>query len=110
MRFDASTSPVGRGRRMTHDGPDAPGSLAGSFEQRVTVHQLRLLRAVIDNDGFTRAATALGLSQPAISHQLRALSTTLGLPLIEVIGRRVHLTQAGQVLYEHARRILGDFE
>lgn len=60
--------------------------------------------------GFTRAAEALGLSQPAISHQLKALAEAIGTPVVEVIGRRVRLTQAGDLLYEHAKRILAEFE
>ncbi len=90
-----------------------PGSatrLAPHFDQLVSVHQLRLLTAVVERGGFTRAADALGLSQPAISHQLKALATTVGMPLLEVIGRRVQLTQAGELLYEHAGRILLEFE
>lgn len=96
---------------MAIDDGAAPGlPLAGRLDQQVTVHQLRLFRAVADHGGFTRAATALGLSQPAISHQLKALASVLGVPLLEVIGRRVQMTQAGQLLYEHSRRILADFE
>jgi len=81
-----------------------------AFDRLVTVHQLRLLVEVIDRGGFSRAAEALGLSQPAISHQMRALSTSVGLPLLEVVGRRVRLTQAGTLVYEHAKRILAEFE
>jgi DNA-binding transcriptional LysR family regulator len=84
--------------------------LAPNMDQLVTVHQLRLLAAVVEHDGFTRAGDALGLSQPAISHQLKALATAVGMPLLEVIGRRVQLTQAGQLVYEHAKRILSEFE
>ncbi len=76
----------------------------------VTVHQLRLLAAIVREGGFSRAAEALSLSQPAVSHQIRALSEAIGLPVVEVIGRRVHLTQAGRLLHDHARRILGEFE
>jgi DNA-binding transcriptional LysR family regulator len=83
--------------------------LAPNLDQLVSVHQLRLLTAVIEHGGFSRAADALGLSQPAISHQLKALSTSVGVPLIEVIGRRVQLTQAGELLYDHAKRILAEF-
>lgn len=83
--------------------------LSPDLDQLVTIHQLRLLTAVIEQGGFSRAAEALGLSQPAISHQLKALSTAVGIPVVEVIGRRVQLTQAGQLLYEHAKRILAEF-
>ena len=90
-----------------------PGSatrLAPNFDQLVSVHQLRLLTAVVEQGGFTRAADSLGLSQPAISHQLKALATAVGIPVLEVIGRRVQLTQAGELLYQHAKRILIEFE
>ncbi len=80
------------------------------LDQRVTVHQLRLLAAVIDSGGFSRAATALDLSQPAVSHQLKALAGAIGAPVVEVVGRRVRLTQAGELLYDHAKRILAEFE
>jgi len=74
------------------------------------VHQLRLLIAVVEHGGFSRAADAMGLSQPAISHQLKALSSAVGMPVLEMIGRRVQLTQVGQLLYVHAQRIMADFE
>jgi Transcriptional regulator len=84
--------------------------LAPNLDQLVSVHQLRLLAAVVEHGGFTRAGNALGLSQPAISHQLKALATAVGMPLLEVVGRRVQLTQAGELVYEHAKRILTEFE
>ena len=90
--------------------PTADRRLTAQLDQVVSVHQLRLLTAVIERDGFTRAAEALGLSQPAISHQLKALAEAIGTPVVEVIGRRVRLTQAGDLLYEHAKRILAEFE
>jgi len=90
--------------------PAADGRLTAQLDQVVSVHQLRLLTAVMERGGFTRAAEALGLSQPAISHQLKALAEAIGTPVVEVIGRRVRLTQAGDLLYEHAKRILAEFE
>ena len=84
--------------------------LGPNLDTLVSVHQLRLLAAVVERGGFSRAGEALGLSQPAISHQLKALSTAVGIPVLEVIGRRVQLTQAGELLYEHAKRILTEFE
>jgi len=84
--------------------------LSSTLDRVVSVHQLRLLTMVIEKGGFTRAAEALGLSQPAISHQLKALADVIGTPIIEVVGRRVSLTQGGELLYEHAKRILAEFE
>jgi len=95
---------------MQADPPGRTIPLARQFDQLVTVHQLRLLTAVVEHGGFSRAGDALGLSQPAISHQLKALSTAIGTPVLEIVGRRVRLTQAGQLLHEHAGRILAEFE
>ncbi len=80
------------------------------LDRTVTVHQLRLLTAVIDSGGFSRAAAAMDLSQPAVSHQLKALAGAIGTPVVEVVGRQVRLTQAGGLLYDHAKRILAEFE
>lgn len=90
--------------------PDLVLPLGPRFAELVSVHQLRLLIAVVEHGGFSRAAEALSLSQPAISHQLKALSTAVGLPVVEIIGRRAQLTQVGSLLYEHAQRILAEFE
>lgn len=84
--------------------------LGPRFAELVSVHQLRLLIAVVEHGGFSRAADALGLSQPAISHQLKALSTAIGMPVVEIIGRKVQLTQVGSLLHVQAQRIVADFE
>lgn len=81
-----------------------------ALDQLVTVHQLRLFVAVADHASFSRAAESLGLSQPAVSHQLKALRLALGVPLVEIVGRRIQLTPAGEILHGHARRILAEFE
>jgi len=89
-------------------GPRLP--LGPRLAELVSVHQLRLLLAVIEHGGFSRAAAKMGLSQPAISHQLKALTLALGVPVVETIGRRVRLTQAGELLHAHAQRIVAEFE
>src|SRR6202521_3853826 len=95
---------------MTGSGRTVRSSLAPGFDSRVTVHQLRIFKMVADPRNFPRAAEALPLSQPAVSHQIKALSGAVGAPLFEEIGRRIHLTSAGTLLYEHASRIIADFE
>lgn len=80
------------------------------FDQRVTIHQLRLLAEVAEQSSVSRAAAAMDLSQPAVSHQLKTLSSAVGLPLIETIGRQVRLTAAGRLLVDHAQRILAEFD
>jgi DNA-binding transcriptional LysR family regulator len=73
----------------------------------VTLHQLRTFRAVAHHRNLSRAAEQLHLTQPAVSMQMKELQGELGLPLLEVIGRRIHLTEAGELLEQYATRILG---
>ncbi len=75
------------------------------LERRLTLHQLRILKSVVDLKGVTRAAETLHLSQSAVTHQLQALSRSLGYPIFQP-GRRVELTPVGEALYERAGRIL----
>lgn len=78
--------------------------------RRLTVHQLRILLAVARRRSFTRAAEDLGLSQPAVSAQVRELTDLLGVPLIEKFGKTIHLTDAGRMLEGQASRIDGLFD
>lgn len=65
-------------------------------------HSLRVVRAIADEGSITRAADALGYSQPAISQHLRRLEARIGLPVVSRAGRGVRLTEAGRVLARHA--------
>jgi len=80
--------------------------MAGGFD-RLTFHQLRVFRAVAGERSFTRAAARIGLTQSAISMQVRELGVILGAPLFEVLGKKVHLTDAGRLLEGHAARADG---
>lgn len=64
-----------------------------------TLRQLQVFATVADCGSFTRAAEDLCLTQPAVSQQIRQLTDSVGLPLLEQIGRKVHLTEAGRRLY-----------
>ena len=69
------------------------------------LRQLRTLAEVVDRGSFSAAAEALGISQPAVSQQIRALENDVGAKLIER-GRRVRLTDRGRVVDRYARRML----
>lgn len=73
----------------------------------LNLHHLRLFTAVVDQGGFTRAATTLNLSQPAISKSLKELEDGLQLSLIDRSGRSIRLTAAGRLLYDRARELFG---
>ncbi len=69
------------------------------------LRQLRTLAEVVDRGSFSAAAETLGISQPAVSQQIRALENDVGAKLIER-GRRVRLTDRGRVVDRYARRML----
>jgi len=66
--------------------------------------------AVVDHGGFTAAAKATFVSQPALSLAVKELEVDLGTPLFDRIGRRVQLTAAGTALLGPARQVLRDLE
>src|SRR3954466_5414131 len=76
----------------------------------VEVRHLRAFVAVAEELNFSRAATRLYLSQPALSRQIRALERLLGCELLRRSTHRVELTVAGSALLERARRLLGDLD
>jgi len=74
----------------------------------LNLHYLRVFAAVADRRGFTKAAAALHLSQPAVSKAVRGLERQLGTPLLERGGgaaRGVRLTEAGVALHARAREL-----
>jgi DNA-binding transcriptional LysR family regulator len=64
--------------------------------------------AIVDEGGFGRAADALGVTQPTLSHTVKALENELGTPLFHRLGRSVTLTPAGEALLGPARQALRD--
>lgn len=64
-----------------------------------TLPQLRVFEAVARLGSYTRAAEELHIAQPTVSVQMKKLTATVGLPLLEQVGKRVHATAAGQELY-----------
>jgi LysR family hydrogen peroxide-inducible transcriptional activator len=70
------------------------------------IHQLRYFCAVARTGSFTRAAEELGIAQPSLSQQIRALEKQIGTPLFERLGRSTRLTVYGEALYQPALAIL----
>jgi DNA-binding transcriptional LysR family regulator len=67
---------------------------------------LLALRELADQGTMAAAADVLGVTTGAISQQLSAMESRLGVPLVERVGRRVRLTDPGRLLLDHAGRIL----
>src|SRR5579864_2886397 len=68
--------------------------------------QLAAFCAVVERRSFSQAAERLGVTQPAVSLQVRALEQRLGTQLLDRSGRRVEPTEAGLRLYRGAQRLL----
>jgi len=70
-------------------------------------HHLRYFREVAHEGNLTRAAQRLNLSQSALSTQIKRLEARLGHDLFERTGRKLLLTEAGQIALDHADQIFG---
>ncbi|MDT7802721.1 MAG: hypothetical protein QOI78_6154 [Actinomycetota bacterium] len=75
-----------------------------------SLRQLEYLVTVVDTGSFTRAAEQLHVTQPALSHQMRALEQSVGGSLLERLPRAVRLTPMGRAMLPHARAALADAE
>lgn len=75
--------------------------------ERPTMHALAIYLAVLDHGSMTAAADAEGISQPAISTQIKGLERYYGTVLLERTGRGVAPTAAGDLVAGYARRVIG---
>lgn len=66
---------------------------------------LKVFRAAAKNLNYSRAAEELYISQPTVSIQVKKLEEELGLDLFEQFGKKIYLTQAGELLYSYANKI-----
>ncbi|MGQ0546894.1 MAG: LysR substrate-binding domain-containing protein [Betaproteobacteria bacterium] len=74
-----------------------------------TLPQLRAFEASVRLGSLTRAALELHISQATASVQIKKLSETIGLPLFEQVGKRIHPTAAGQQVYASCNELFRSF-
>ena len=72
--------------------------------------QLQYFVSVIEHMNFSKAAEKLHISQPSLSNAIKKLEHEIGSPLLERNTRNLHLTEAGQLLYERAIVVLKNIE
>jgi DNA-binding transcriptional LysR family regulator len=72
--------------------------------------QLAILAKVVDLNGFSSAARALGVPKAAVSRAVADLERALGVRLLERTTRRLSLTAAGRLLYPHAKRVVEEYD
>jgi DNA-binding transcriptional LysR family regulator len=73
--------------------------------KRITLRQLRVFEQVARLRSISAAAGVCHLTQPAVSMQLKALEQECELPLTELVGRQLRLTEAGEAVAQYARRV-----
>jgi DNA-binding transcriptional LysR family regulator len=73
-----------------------------------TFNQLRIFQKVAESLSITRAAQELHLTQPAVSIQLKNFQAQFELPLIDVVGKKVYLTDFGKSILESVEKILAE--
>jgi hypothetical protein len=76
----------------------------------ITFRQLRLFRALADTGSVSAAARLLHVTQPTASMQLKEITRSVGLPLYEVVGRKVYLSEAGLTLAATAREMMAAWD
>lgn len=77
---------------------------------RVTLRHLQIFSEVAKQLSISKAAHALGVTQPAVSQQIAQLEKILGVNVIEIIGRKVFLTEHGQRILKQANFIAREVE
>ncbi|MFC4699109.1 LysR family transcriptional regulator [Glaciecola siphonariae] len=80
------------------------------YRPKTTLEQWRILQAVVDFGGYAQAADALNKSQSSLNHAVAKLQTMLGVQLLEVIGRKAVLTEAGEVMLRRSRDLTQNVE
>lgn len=75
-----------------------------------TLHQLEVFGTLARRRSMTKAANELHMTQPAVSIQIKQLQEAVGIPLIEVIGRQVYLTEAGRYFHHMQQSVKGEIE
>ena len=75
-----------------------------------TLHQLNVFLTVAEHGSITKAAESLHLSQPAVSIQLKNLQDQFDIPLTEVVGRKLYVTDFGKEIVEASQNIINEVQ
>jgi len=75
-----------------------------------TLHQLQIFHKIVEYGSITKASEALHLSQPAVSIQLKNLQAQFDRPLLEIIGRKVYITDFGNEVAQSIESIVNEID
>jgi DNA-binding transcriptional LysR family regulator len=87
-----------------------PGIMILKVKHPIEIRHLRYFVAVAEAESFSGAARRLGLSQPAISQQMRQFEAYVGISLFRRCGKRTLLTPAGLIFLKRAGEIIRQFD
>jgi DNA-binding transcriptional LysR family regulator len=76
----------------------------------ISLRQLKIFEALVLTKGYTRAASMLNLTQPAVSMQIKHLENYVGKPLFERHSKTIVLTDAGEILHQHSVNVLNSYK
>jgi len=74
------------------------------------LRHLEAFKTVCEQLHFTKAAELLNIAQPTLSQQIKVLEDEIGTPLFDRLGKRIAVTEAGQILYEQCNRIFRNLD
>lgn len=77
---------------------------------RISFRQLTVFKSVYELKSYSKAGEQLGLTQPAVSSQIRLLEQAIGLPLFDYVGRRLFCTAAGEKLALSCDEVFGELD
>lgn len=80
------------------------------YRPKSTLEQWRILQAVVDAGGYAQAAELLNKSQSSLNHAVAKLQNQLGVELLQVLGRKAFLTEAGEVMLRRSRILTQQIE
>ncbi|WP_282048485.1 LysR family transcriptional regulator [Maribacter aquivivus] len=75
-----------------------------------TLHQLKIFLKITENQSITKASEELHLTQPAVSIQLKNFQDQFSIPLTEVVGRKLYVTDFGKEIAVAAKKILNEVD
>jgi len=75
-----------------------------------TIHQLQIFLKVVEKESITKASEELFMTQPAVSIQLRKLQDQFEIPLTEVVGRKLAVTEFGLEIAKIAERVISELD
>lgn len=80
------------------------------FINRLSLRQLQVFQAVYEHRSFSKAGDFLGMTQPAVSSQIRQLEHATGTPLFEYIGRKLYCTAAGERVADGIHHVFSELQ